>query len=57
MLDGMARGAGYGFSGGGVNPNVEVFATPKGVVESVGVGRVVVGSSHGGCGGGDIVRG
>ena len=57
MLDGTARGAGYGFGGGGVDPNVEIFATPKGVIESVCIGGVVVGSSHGGCGEGDIVRG
>ena len=56
MLDGMARGLGYGFSGRGVDAYVEIFATPKGVIESVGVGRVVVGSGHGGCGGGDIAR-
>ena len=57
MLDRSTRGAGYGFSEGGVDPDVEIFATPKGVIESVGVGGVVVGLSHGGCGGGDIVRG
>ena len=56
MLDGTTRGAGYGFSGGGVDAYVEIFATPKGVIESVGVNGVVVGSGHGGCGGGDIVR-
>ena len=57
MLDGTARGAGYRFSGGGVDAYVEIFATPKGVIESVSVGGVVVGSGHGGRGGGDIVRG
>ena len=57
MLDGTVRGAGYGFSGGGVDAYVEIFAAPKGVIECVGVGGVVVGSSHRGCGGGEIVRG
>ena len=57
MLDGTARGSGYGFIGGGVDAYMEIFATPKGVIESVRVGGVVVGSGHGGCGGGDIVKG
>ena len=57
MLDSAAGGASYGFSGGGVDAYVEVFAAPKGVVEYVGVSRIVVGSGDGGCGGGDIVRG
>ena len=56
MFDGTARGAGYGFSGGGVYAYVEIFATPKRVIERVGVDRVVIGSSHGGCRGGEIVR-
>ena len=57
MLDGTARGAGYGFIGGGVDAYVEIFAAPQGVIEYVGVGGVVVGSGDGGCVGGDIVRG
>ena len=57
MLDGTAGGAGYGFTGGGVYAYVEVFAPPKGVIECVGVGGVVVGSGGGRCAGGDIVGG
>lgn len=57
MLDGTAGGASYFFSGGCVDAYVEIFAAPKGVIECVGVDRVVVGSGDGGCGAGDIVGG